>query len=142
MKFKSNFSFAKMLRYAESEGFHKQSGASIIDPMVKDSKKFIKSNKVTPPTSTKTLKERHLRESPKSIGGNTTLYDTGKLHDSIKRSTSVEYGIDVIKYANKHLEGDGVPRRNFLVLDPKNEEKAVKKIVEKLLDVSVAKMSK
>jgi hypothetical protein len=129
MKFKSNFSFAKMLSYAKSKKFHKQSGTSIIDPMVKDSKKFIKANKVTPPTSTKTLKERHLRESPKSIGGNTTLYDTGKLHD-------------VIKYGQYHLKGDGVPQRNFLVLDPKNEEKAVKKIVEKLLDVSVAKMSK
>ena len=142
MKFKSNFSFAKMLSYAKSKKFHKQSGTSIIDPMVKDSKKFIKSNKVTPPTSTKTLKERHLRESPKSIGGNTTLYDTGKLYKSLKRSKSVPYGIDMVSYGKRHLEGDDVPQRNFLTLNPKNEDKAVKEIVSSLVEASMTKMSK
>ena len=131
-----------MHNYAKSKKFHKKSGDLIINPMAKDSKEFIKSDKVTPKVTPETLKKRHSRERPKSIGGNTTLYDTGKLHKSIKRSKSVDYGIDVIKYGQYHLEGDGVPQRNFLVLNPKNEDKAAQKIVEKLIDVSMTKMSK
>ena len=142
MKFKSNFSFGKMHNYAKSKKFHKKSGDLIINPMVKDSKEFIKSDKVTPKVTTKTLEKRHSRKSPKSIGGNTTLYDTGRLHNSLKRSKSVDYGIDMVDYAKKHLSLPTGNPRNFLVLDPKNEDKAVEKIVEKLIDVSMTKMSK
>ena len=142
MKFKSNFSFARMQKRAESKTFQKKTSESIIDPMVKDSKEFIKSNKVQPPTSAKTLKERRERKSPKSIGGNTTLYDTGKLYKSLKRSKSVPYGIDMVSYGKRHLEGDDVPQRNFLTLNPKNEDKAVKEIVSSLVEASMTKMSK
>jgi len=67
MKFKSNFSFARMLKRAESKTFQKKTSESVINPMVKDSKEFIKSNKVTPATTTKTLEKRRKRKTHPSI---------------------------------------------------------------------------
>ena len=128
-----------MLRRAESKAFQKKTSESIVNPMVTDSKEFIKSNKVTPATSAKTLKERRERKSPKSIGGNTTLYDTGKLYKSLKRSKSVPYGIDMVSYGKRHLEGDDVPQRNFLTLSEKSENEASKKIVDTLVEASMTK---
>ncbi len=116
MKFKSNFSFSKMLKRAESKTFQNKTSESIINPMVKDSKEFIKSNKVQPPTSPETLEKRHARKRPKSIGGNTTLYDTGELYKSLKRSKSVPYGIDMVDYGEKHLSLPKGNPRNFLTL--------------------------
>jgi hypothetical protein len=138
-KFKSNFSFAKMLRRAKSKKFQNETSKSIINPMVRDSKEFIKSNKVQPPTSTKTLEKRHARKRPKSIGGNTTLYDTATLYKSLKRSKSVPYGIDMVDYGEKHLSLPKGNPRNFLTLSEDNEKKAVVEIVDSLVKASMTK---
>ena len=139
MKFKSNFSFARMLKRAESKTFQNKTSESIINPMVKDSKEFIKSNKVTPATTTKTLEKRRQRKTPKSIGGNTTLYDTGTLYKSLKRSKSVPYGIDMVDYGEKHLSLPVGNPRNFLTLSEKSENEANKKLVDNLIEASMTK---
>tara|TARA_Y100000361_G_C11129050_1_gene327752 strand:+ start:819 stop:1238 length:420 start_codon:yes stop_codon:yes gene_type:complete len=139
MKFKSNFSFARMLKRAESKTFQKKTSEFVINPMVKESKEFIKSNKVTPATTTKTLEKRRKRKTPKSIGGNTTLYDTGTLYKSLKRSKSVPYGIDMVDYGEKHLSLPVGNPRNFLTLSEKSENEANKKLVDNLVEASMTK---
>ena len=140
IKIKSTFSFSKLAKYVKSQEFNKFSNNSIVNPMVKDSKAYIKANKVTPATHPNTLKERRKRKSPKSIGGNTTLYDTGVLHDSIKKAEGM--GVEFVKYGLKHITGDRVPERNFLVLDPKNSLKISNDIVKKFKKIFTTRLAK
>ena len=87
IKITSNFSFAKLVNYIENnKGFGEVIDEYVTKPLIKDSKANIKDNKVSPATDPKTIKKRKARKYPKSLGSNSTLYDTGKLHDSIRLS--------------------------------------------------------
>ena len=138
LKIKSNISFMKLARFVHSKQFSNEVVDMIIDPLVEDSKKAIKNGEITPALSPKTLEIRRTRKSPKSIGGDKPLYDTGALHKSIKASdkndnysfgTEQSLGIEFLKYGLKHIQGNGVPERNFIKLKPDTSTKISKEVI-------------
>jgi phage gpG-like protein len=139
LKIKSNISFMKLARFIHSKQFSNEVVDMIIDPFIKDSKNAIKNGEITPALKPETLERRKARKSPKSIGGDKPLYDTGALYKSIKESdtndaysfgTEQSLGIEFLKYGLYHIKGDGVPERNFLKLSPKTSTKISKKVIK------------
>ena len=93
LKMTSNFSWTKLLKFiTHDKRFGKFVGKEIGEKIIKDSKDRIINNRVKPATLPITLRKRQGRKFPKSIGGDTTLYDTGKLLNSIKLSKSEQSG--------------------------------------------------
>ena len=145
IKYTSNFSWTKLLDYLKNgKDFGKTIDKYITEPLIEDSKERIRTNKVTPATLPSTLRRRHARKSPKSIGGNTTLYDTGKLHDSIRLSdkrgkqTSIllkgAKRIEMAEYGKYHQLGYSPnKKREFLDLSLDNTERANAEIVKRLV---------
>tara|TARA_R100001443_G_scaffold18060_2_gene28707 strand:- start:93 stop:560 length:468 start_codon:yes stop_codon:yes gene_type:complete len=145
LKMTSNFSFVKLISYLKTDkGFGKVIDEYITSPLIKDSKENIKENKVMPPTLPSTIKKRKARKSPKSLGSNSTLYDTGKLHDSIKLSnkrgiqTSIilknAKRIEMEEYGKYHQLGMGRnKKRQFLSLSVKNAETASNEIMKRMV---------
>jgi hypothetical protein len=73
------------------------------------SKDYIKSGKVNPDIFDSTKARRKRRGNPESP----PLYETGVLHNSIK---STDSGIEFKGYGIVHQTGDGVTKREFIVL--------------------------
>ena len=131
----------KLAKFIHSKQFSNEFVDMIIDPLIEDSKKAIKEGKIQPQLSPKTLEIRRARKSPKSIGGDKPLYDTGALHKSIKASDvndnysfgiEQSLGIEFLKYGLKHITGDGVPQRNFIKLDKKSSTRISKEVIKDL----------
>ena len=149
IKATSNFSFAKLVDYIENnKGFGDLIDKHITKPLIEDSKANIKDNKVTPPTLPSTIKRRKARKSPKSLGSNSTLYDTGKLYNSIRFSDKVagEKGIqasillktakriEMVEYGKYHQLGMGRnKKREFLSLSIENADVASKEIIKRMV---------
>ena len=145
IKYTSNFSWVKLLDYLKNgKDFGRTIDKFITEPLIEDSKKKIRDNEVKPATLPQTLRKRKARKNPKSIGGNTTLYDTGKLHDSIRLSdkrgaqTSIllkgAKRIEMEEYGKYHQLGMGRnKKREFLDLSIDNTDRANAEIVRKLV---------
>ncbi len=130
IKVASNFSFAKLINFLEKgKGLGETIDKFITNPLIEDSKERIRNNEVTPRTLPVTLKRRRARKSPKTIS-DSTLYDTGKLHDSIRLSdkrgiqTSIilknAKRIEMEEYGKYHQLGMGRnKKREFLGLSDK-----------------------
>ena len=149
IKATSNFSFAKLVDYIENnKGFGDLIDKHITKPLIEDSKANIKDNKVSPATDPKTIKKRKARKYPKSLGSNSTLYDTGKLYNSIRFSDKVagEKGIqasillknakriEMVEYGKYHQLGMGRnKKREFLSLSIENADVASKQIIKRMV---------
>tara|TARA_R100001594_G_scaffold49535_1_gene82453 strand:- start:1671 stop:2120 length:450 start_codon:yes stop_codon:yes gene_type:complete len=139
LKIESNISFMKLLKFVHSPRFSNEVVDRIVDPLIEDSKKAIIDGKITPALRPSTIAARKSRLSPKSIGGTKPLYDTGALYKSIEESDKNNaynfgegqgFGIQFLEYGLKHITGEGVPKRNFIKLDPKSSLKISKDIVK------------
>ena len=140
----SNFSFAKLINYIENnKGFGEVIDKHITKPLIEDSKRKIREDFVTPPTTTKTLRKRRARKFPPTIS-NSTLYDTGKLHDSIRLSdkrgiqTSIilknAKRIEMLEYGKYHQLGMSPnKKREFLDLTIKNADTASSEIMKRMV---------
>ena len=124
-------------------GFGETINKYITEPVIKDSKEKIRSNKVKPATTKETLKRRRARKFPPTIS-DSTLYDTGKLHDSIRLSdkrgiqTSIilknAKRIEMLEYGKYHQLGMGRnKRREFLDLSIKNADTASSEIMKRMV---------
>tara|TARA_Y100001963_G_C6724540_1_gene420768 strand:+ start:173 stop:646 length:474 start_codon:yes stop_codon:yes gene_type:complete len=155
IKATSNFSFAKLIDYLETnKGFGEVIDEYITKPLIEDSKRKIRDNKVTPSTLPSTIRKRKARKRPKSLGSNSTLYDTGKLHDSIKFSDNKKGAsgsillknakrIEMAKYGEYHQLGLGSnKKREFLDLTIKNTDKASSEIVKRMVRSWKKKLAK
>ena len=140
IKVTSNFSFGKLINFLErGDGLGDTIDRYITNPIIEDSKEKIRSNQVTPATTPATLAKRRARKSPRTIS-NSTLYDTGKLHDSIrlsdKRGTGIlknAKSIEFLKYGKYHQFGDETNRqREFIDLSIKNAETASSELMKRM----------
>ena len=147
------------MRYLkDSKDFGRTVDRFITEPLIEDSKKNIKENKETPKTLPVTLKKRKSRNHPKSIGGDTTLYDTGKLHDSIKARDPEGFQesiilknakrIEMAEYGKYHQLGTSRnnyaphPKREFLSLSVDNADKASAEMVRRMVRAFKSKIRK
>ena len=140
LEINANFSFLKMFKYASSGAFGLYARNQILDPVIEESKKMMRENRIEPATSPKTIKRRMARKSPKAISSN-TLYDTGALHDSLKVTHAGGWhfgkeqllGIEMEHYGKYHLfPEDPSKKRNFISIDSDNDEKVSNKITRRL----------
>ena len=136
----SNFSWIKLIKFIQrDQTFNKAIDKYITKPIIEDSKEKIRSNQVTPATTPATLAKRRARKSPRTIS-NSTLYDTGKLHDSIRLSDKRGAGIlknaksiEFLKYGKYHQFGDETNRqREFIDLSIKNAETASSELMKRM----------
>ena len=104
----SNFDFVKLLKYVFSEEYGDFSSNAVIAPIVNSAKRNIKKG-VGKPLTVLTRKVRKER----GISGNTPLYATGSLYDSIKVSDTKGNGfvmkgakaLEMNKYGIYHIKG-------------------------------------
>ena len=150
LKITSNFSWAKLLDYVQkSTDFSETVSERITKPIVEDAKRKIREDFVTPPTTRETLRKRRARKFPKTIS-NSTLYDTGKLHDSIRMveadsNIAFKYlkNIEMVEYGKYHQLGIGKnKKRKFIDLTVKNAETASQHIVRKMKLAMKRKLAK
>lgn len=150
LKITSNFSWTKLLKYMqESTDFSETISERITKPIVEDSKRKIREDFVTPPTLPETLRKRRARKFPPTIS-NSTLYDTGKLHDSIrmtKADSNIAFkylkNIEMVEYGKYHQLGTGKNKqRKFIDLTVKNAETASQHIVRKMKLAMKTKLAK
>ena len=90
---------------------------SFVGTSVELSKDFIKSGKVKPKLKQSTIDRRKRGE----YGGSTPLYESGALHDSLKKTKD---GMEMVGYAPAHHSGHKTghfPPRPFIVI-PKLED--------------------
>ena len=144
IKVTSNFSFAKLINFLEKgKGLGETIDRYITNPLIEDSKEKIRNNEVTPKTLPSTLKRRRARKFPKTIS-DSTLYDTGKLHDSIRLSDKRGIQSSIIlknakriemeEYGKYHQLGMGRNKqRKFLDLSIKNADKASTEIMKRMV---------
>tara|TARA_R110002020_G_scaffold371014_1_gene582645 strand:- start:398 stop:865 length:468 start_codon:yes stop_codon:yes gene_type:complete len=140
----SNFSWTKLLEYMQNDlSFGETINKHITKPIVEDSKRKIREDFVTPPTLPVTLRKRRARKFPPTIS-DSTLHDTGKLHDSIKM-TDVDVhpsfknfcrglkNIEMEEYGKYHQLGIGRnKKRKFIDLTIESAEIASQHIVRKM----------
>ena len=153
IKVTSNFSFEKLINFLEKgKGLGDTIDKYITNPLIEDSKEKIRTNKVTPPTLPVTLKKRRARKSPPTIS-DSTLYDTGKLHDSIrlsdKRGTQTSIllknakRIEMVEYGKYHQLGMGKNKqRQFLDLSIKSADRASAEIMKRMVRSWKKKLAK
>ncbi len=105
----STFSFRKLLNKVD-EVFDDYN-TSLHEQIAKDAKQAIEKGQIRPPLSQVT------KASRKKLGFKPTpaLDRSGKLKESLE---GVKEGIWMMNYGKYHLDGDGVPKRDFL-LTPK-----------------------
>lgn len=153
IKITSNFSFEKLINFLEKgKGLGETIDKFITNPLIEDSKAKIRNNEVTPRTLPITIKRRRARKFPPTIS-DSTLYDTGKLHDSIrlsdKRGTQTSIllknarRIEMLEYGKYHQLG--MPpnkQRKFLELSSKSERKASKAIISRMVRSWKKKLAK
>ena len=153
IKVTSNFSFEKLINFLEKgKGLGDTVDRYITKPIIEDSTAKIRNNEVTPATSEKTLARRRAIKSPPTIS-NSTLYDTGKLHDSIRltdkrgweKTSSVLKNaklIEMERYGYYHQIGSGTKKREFLELAIKNADTASKEIMKRMVRSWKTKLAK
>tara|TARA_R100000353_G_scaffold22791_6_gene20082 strand:- start:601 stop:1065 length:465 start_codon:yes stop_codon:yes gene_type:complete len=142
LKIGNNFSFLNLLRYViTNPEFGETVNTHITDKIVEDSKSKIRENRVKPRTTDATLKKRRARKNPPTIS-DSTLYDTGKLHDSIKLTNAevdpsfqifakTTKNIEFIEYGKYHqFKGLSKKRREFIEVKRENLDKAEEVIVK------------
>ena len=113
MKTSISFDFYKLSRYINSKNYMELKGRATLSPIAKEYRDFIRKGKVKDALDKKTIRNRRSRPSPKSIGGNKPLYDTGRLAQSI-RYDEKKKAIKAIHYSKYHIDGEGVPQRDFI----------------------------
>ena len=158
VKMTSNFSWTKLLHYMQNNvGFGETINKYITEPVIKDSKEKIRSNKVKPATTPATLAKRRARKFPPTIS-DSTLYDTGKLHDSIRIGKTKEAivvgsgagsflrglrGIEMEKYGYYHQIGKGRnKKREFINLTVKSADKASSELMSIMVGSWKKKLAK
>tara|TARA_Y100000593_G_C4195850_1_gene279277 strand:+ start:125 stop:592 length:468 start_codon:yes stop_codon:yes gene_type:complete len=144
LKITSNFSFVKAIKHIMKDAsFGKVIDEHITKPIIEDSKEKISGDFVTPPTLAKTLRKRRARKFPPTIS-DSTLYDTGKLHDSIRFSDKKSVQSSILLKDAKQIEMEeygkyhqlGSPpnkKREFIDLTVKNTEKASLEITKRIV---------
>ena len=154
IKMTSNFSWIKLIKFIQrDQTFNKAIDKYITKPIIEDSKEKIRSNQVTPATTPATLAKRRARKFPPTIS-DSTLYDTGKLHDSI-RMTDVNVhpsfknfgwglkNIEMEKYGNYHQLGMGRnKKREFINLTVKSADKASSELMSIMVGSWKKKLAK
>ena len=94
MEVKYNINFAKALKLFKEDKLTKFTNNKLAPQTAKLAQKYIKSGKVMPKLS---------KNNPRGVKAK-PLFDTGKLHNSLKGSTK---GISAISYAKEHREPGG-----------------------------------
>ena len=133
IKITSTFSFRKLENAIDeilgdfSEGFNKD--------LAEDAFNFIKKGRVRPVLSPTTKKHR------KSLGFKETpaLDRTSLLADTLEGTRD---GILMQAYGKKHLDGDGVPKRDFLLTGKDNFRGSLKKGDKKRLQKLIQELNK
>jgi|TARA_R110000823_G_scaffold102889_1_gene220180 hypothetical protein len=131
-----NFNFGRLSDKLESI-IDKYINDDFAEQVVKASKEKIKSGKVTPVLKQSTIKIREKR----GTGGSRPLYETGALHDSIKKTSD---GIQMAGYGGKHLKGyttvkksmiprKKVKKRNFIEIPKASADGLEKDMLEALI---------
>ena len=131
-----NFNFGRLSDKIESI-INKYLNDDFAEQVVKASKEKIKSGKVTPALKKSTIEIREKR----GTGGSIPLYETGALHDSIKKTSD---GIQMAGYGGKHLKGyttvkaSMIPRkkvrkRNFIETAKTSNDKLAKDMNDALI---------
>ena len=150
IKVTSNFSFGKLIDYIKNnKGFGETIDKYITSPIVESSKERIRNNEVTPPTTPATLEISRAIKSPPTIS-DSTLYDTGKLHDSIRLSDKRGTGIlksakkiEFLEYGKYHqFNKNKSKRRKFIDLSIKNAETASSEIMKRMQSSWKKKLAK
>ena len=131
MKTSISFDFYKLSRYINSKNYMELKGRATLSPIAKEYRDFIRKGKVKDALDKKTIRNRRSRPSPKSIGGNKPLYDTGRLAQSI-RYDEKKKAIKAIHYSKYHIDGEGVPQRDFIT--QANEKMSDKMTKEQMID--------
>lgn len=158
VKMTSNFSWIKLIKFIQrDQTFNKAIDKYITKPIIEDSKEKIRSNQVTPATTPATLAKRRARKFPPTIS-DSTLYDTGKLHDSIRIGKTKEAivvgsgagsflrglrGIEMEKYGYYHQIGKGRnKKREFINLTVKSADKASSELMSIMVGSWKKKLAK
>ena len=147
LQVKTTFDFGKLAKFVESESFTSQVSKLLGGGIVESSKAFMKSGGVKPGLEQSTIDVRKIRGS----GGNTPLYDTGALANSLKATKEgikgLHYGeyqyegftpkkIPVIKnnkvFFQKNTKGIEVPPRNFIAMDSAKMVKPINTLMKKI----------
>jgi len=128
LEIKTNFSFSKLANYVKSGKFDEEQSKIVGSNIVESSKKFIREGKVRPDIKqiTKDIKRRRRPPSPTP---DIPLMDTGNLVNSLR---ATKEGIMGAAYGRKHLEGDGLPVRNFIVIDEEKMQKPLNRLIDKM----------
>ena len=127
LQIRTNFSFARGLKYLESESFTTQKNKILGSHVVDASKRYIMQGKVKPALHNETIKRRMIE----GINTNTPLFRTGNLANSL---TATKKGIEGASYGKKHLEGipGKLPKRNFIVMEEKRLTKPLNTLVKNI----------
>ena len=126
LEIKTNFSFSKLAKYVKSDKFAQEQNKIVGSNVVEASKRFIKEGKVRPDILPITREIKRRRGSPTP---DIPLMDTGNLVNSLR---ATKEGIMGAAYGRKHLKGDGVTRRNFIVFDKEKVQKPLNKLIDRM----------
>ena len=124
LEIKTNFSFSKLANYVKSDKFAQEQNKIVGSNVVEASKRFIKEGKVRPDILPITKEIKRRRGSPTP---DIPLMDKGNLVNSLK---ATKKGIMGAAYGRKHLEGDGVRPRNFIVFDKEKMQKPLDRLID------------
>ncbi len=130
LQIKTTFDFGKLARFIENQsaaGFMGQTERILGSHIAEASKRFIMQGKVTPKLAKSTIKRRVRSKVRQNV--NTPLFHTGTLANSLK---PVEEGIKGAYYGIYHLEGDGVPQRNFIAFEKEKIQKPLNTLMKKI----------
>tara|TARA_R100000808_G_C2057029_1_gene90081 strand:+ start:78 stop:557 length:480 start_codon:yes stop_codon:yes gene_type:complete len=121
MKTSITFDAYKLSKYLQSKEYMELKNRAIFSPLASVYKQFIREGNVEDGLEIKTIKNRLRRagaSGPRPLSATKPLYDTGKLVQSIRYDEKAK-AIKGIHYSKYHIEGDGVPKRDFI--DQTNE---------------------
>ena len=127
LQIRTTFDFGKLAKYVASEAFTRQVNRILGSHIAESSKRFIMQGKVTPKLEKSTIKRRMRSKVKQNV--NTPLFHTGTLANSLK---PVKEGIKGAYYGIYHLEGDGVPQRNFIAFEKEKIQKPLNTLMKKI----------
>ena len=127
LQIRTTFDFGKLVKFVASEGFTSQVNRILGSHIAESSKRFIMQGKVTPKLKNSTIKRRMRSKVKQNV--NTPLFHTGTLANSLK---PVKEGIKGAYYGIYHLEGDGVPQRNFIAFEKEKIQKPLNTLMKKI----------
>ncbi len=125
---KTTFDFEKLATYIEFGHLTKQAHKILGGHIVEASKRFIMQGKVKPALEKQTIRRRKRM----GITQNAPLFRTGELANSLKpvKEGTIIKGIKGSYYGTYHLEGDGVPVRNFIVFEKEKIRESLKVLMK------------